>query len=284
MSDAKRFDKVLQKFQEFKEQLSKYDEKRQDGVNVEPPMTPKEKTKKAEFLAMTKSGQWSLHKGDGKSEGSSPAKSENRKRFEKEVKDISPTGEDPGKAAEEVDSAEIKRKYRAGAGSGASENRLHKSDELEKGIKSAVKAAGKAVAQHVGDHVDLMVNPNPKQSGYKWSSQQEGRPNRAAKLFGITEKSEPQPGEAGHEDQEKKAAKDIKGKAEKLLDMHKMDEGTTLAGDYNATSIEKAGSCTGKQSCQCNECRQNRLAPVKKNDLPKDAEYQQHKKEAKERA
>ena len=203
MSDSKRFDSVLQKFQEFKDKLSKYDEKRQDGVNVEPPMTSKEKTKKGEFLAMSKNGQWSLGKGDdGRSQSSNPPKSENRKKFEKEIKDISPTGEDPVKGAEEVDSAEIKRKYRAGAGSGASPNRLHK--------------------------------------------------------------GEPQPGEAGHEEKEEKIAGKVKAEAEELLDMHKkkvkkMDEGTSMAGDYNMTNIEKK-------------------------DLPKNAEYQQHKKEPKDRA
>lgn len=198
MSDFKRFDSVLQKFQEFKDKLSKYDEKRQDGVNVEPPMKREEKTKKGEFLAMSKNGQWSLGKSDGKSDDASKGgKSENRKRFQKEIKDISPTGEDPEKGSDEVDSAQIKRKYRAGAGSGASPNRLHK--------------------------------------------------------------GEPQPGEAGHEEKEKKIAGKVKAEAKELLDMHKMDEGTTLAGDYNATSVEKK-------------------------DMPKDAEYQQHKKEPKERA
>lgn len=195
MSDSKRFDSVLKKFQEFKEKLAKYDEKRQDGVLVDPPLTAKEKTKKGEFLAMSKNGQWSL----GKADGVTP-KSENRKRFEKEVKDISPTGEDPEKAAEETDSAQIKRKYRAGQGSGASPNRLHKAT-----------------------------------------------------------KEEPHEDDPNHEKKEKKIAKDIKAKAQKLDDMHKMDEGTSMAGDYNMTNIEKK-------------------------DLPKDAEYQEHKKEPKDRA
>lgn len=140
------------------------------------------KDKVSKSVSFNQHGQWSLMKSDGKSSGSNPPKSENRKRAEKEIREISPTGEDPEKGAEEVDSAEKKRKYKAGQGSGASENRLHKVDNNKTGI-SAV-------------------------------------------------------------DDRKKV-------------MGKMDEGTTMAGDYNMTGIEKK-------------------------DLPKDAEYQEHKKEPKD--
>ena len=234
MSDS-NFDSMLGKLRKFKDELKKYDESRQSGVNQEPPMTQKEKTKKAEFLAMSKHGQWSLGKTERIGQDNSKAKTGKGKPMALTPEKESPHNDPKGEPY---------------AGSG--KDRMNKMDE-------------------------------------------------------------PHKDDPHHEAKEKKIAKDIKAKAQKLDDMHKgdknktgisavddrekvmgkmddattlqgpisstvamkMDEGSAPGGDSSISSIEKG--CSGKAGCSCADC-------MKKNDLPKDAEYQKHSKEPKERA
>jgi len=218
MSDS-NFDSMLGKLRKFKDELKKYDESRQSGVNQEPPMTQKEKTKKAEFLAMSKHGQWSLGKTERIGQDNSKAKTGKGKPMALTPEKESPHNDPKGEPY---------------AGSG--KDRMNKMDE-------------------------------------------------------------PHKDDPHHEAKEKKIAKDIKAKAQKLDDMHKgdknktgisavddrekvmgkMDDATTLQGPISSTVAMKMdeGSAPGGDSS---------ISGIEKKDLPKDAEYQKHKKEPKERA
>jgi hypothetical protein len=259
MSDS-NFDKMLGKLRQFKEELEKakvnvskmgtpvkpgktatneyvkkYDESRQSGANQEPPMTQEEKTKKAEFLAMSKHGQWSLGKTERIGQDNSKAKTGKAKSMS-----LTPEKESPHNAP--------KGEPYVGSGKdrmGKAEDEPHKDDpkheEKEKKIADDIKGkAKKFLGMHHG-------------------------------------KEEPHKDDPHHEAKEKKAAKDIKGKAQDIKDLHKMDDATTMqgpVGSYDAIKMDEGSAPSGDYNA----------TGIEKKDLPKDAEYQKHKKEVKDRA
>jgi len=104
-----------------------------------------------------------------------------------------------------------------------------------------------------------------------------GEPYAGSGKDRMSKMDEPHKDDPNHEKKEKKIAKDIKAKAQKLDDMHKMDDATTMQGPISSTVAMKMdeGSAPGGDSS---------ISGIEKKDLPKDAEYQKHKKEPKERA